>query len=110
MKTLGAMYKCDMCRHEQFVSIEEQNDGLLKVGIHKFELAGSSELKYICHDCYTALIHFIRVEHKECGVPKMVKSDEDHIIPEPYIDPDEFEYYEDVDVKKILKRQNGEKE
>lgn len=30
---------------------------------------------------------------------------EDHIIPEHYIDPDEFEYYEDEDVKKILERQ-----
>lgn len=73
MKIQGSMYKCDMCGHEQFVSVEEQNDGLLKVGIHKFELAGSSELKHICQDCYDDLIHFICIEHKYCGVPKMEK-------------------------------------
>lgn len=60
MRICGYMYKCDMCGKEQFVTNEEQNEGLLKIGIHKFELAGSSDLKHICHDCYIALVKFIR--------------------------------------------------
>ena len=60
MKTTGAIFKCDRCGVENFISDAsmQKQGGLTSMGVYKVTVPRKSDL-HLCEDCFMKMIAFL---------------------------------------------------